>query len=356
MRKDKKIFITFILVLIISIFLSYLFFINGSTNKLFGNANDFIASIDDEENLNSYPIIKMFFNSSGEKKVNDDVVLTLDAESRYNINKVEYSFDLKNWKVLNKKYDKKNITAKIIFNNDMNKEVYVRVINEQDYDMEILTYDNNGSGYTDDEIEAFIIADDIIKRMNSGEKTITFENDQMVLKDMTYDDFVILVDKGKNFDLLKKVLEYKGIPATIDKDTSIKDEDEIYILKNIIKLILCIRNKKLNVDFKHAFISVARSYVVRYDDAYIYELFSNNSFNESTLYKTAEEIALIVDTLSIKEILMMCISKFDIIDKLNSVASINERLTKLEYFVNNATNLNNFGYSIDNLVDYFDEV
>lgn len=133
MRKDKKIFITFILVLIISIFLSYLFFINGSTNKLFGNANDFIASIDDEENLNSYPIIKMFFNSSGEKKVNDDVVLTLDAESRYNINKVEYSFDLKNWKVLNKKYDKKNITAKIIFNNDMNKEVYVRVINEKGY-------------------------------------------------------------------------------------------------------------------------------------------------------------------------------------------------------------------------------
>ena len=52
----------------------------------------------------------------------------------------------------------------------------------------------------------------------------------------------------------------------------------------------------------------------------------------------------------------MCISKFNIIDKLNSVASINERLTKLEYFVNNATNLNNFGYSIDNLVDYFDEV
>ena len=233
---------------------------------------------------------------------------------------------------------------------------YDRVRNEQDYDMEILTYDNNGSGYTDDEIEAFIIADDIIKRMNSGEKTITFENDQMVLKDMTYDDFVILVDKGKNFDLLKKVLEYKGIPATIDKDTSIKDEDEIYILKNIIKLILCIRNKKLNVDFKHAFISVARSYVVRYDDAYIYELFSNNSFNESTLYKTAEQITLIVDTLSIKEILMMCISKFNIIDKLNSVASINERLTKLEYFVNNATNLNNFGYSIDNLVDYFDEV
>ena len=86
---------------------------------------------------------------------------------------------------------------------------YDRVKNEQDYDMEMLTYENNGSGYTDDEIEAFIIADDIIKRMNSGEKTITFENDQMVLKDMTYDDFVILVDKGKNFDLLKKVLEYK---------------------------------------------------------------------------------------------------------------------------------------------------
>ena len=240
---------------------------------------------------------------------------------------------------------------KMVFGNTS----YNEVLNGSNYNMELLTYDNN-TEYNDDEIEAFIIAKDIKERLAKNEKTITFQDNKMVLKDISYDDFVILVDKGKNFELLKKVLEYNGIPATIDKDTSIKDEDEIYILKNIINLILCIKDNKLNVDFKHSYISVARSYILHISDNEICNTFVNDSFKDTKLYKDCYQLSLLVDSLNIKEILMLIIDKFDFNNKIATVGNINDRLTKLEYFVNNAANLNNFGYNLYNLLDYFDQV
>ena len=240
---------------------------------------------------------------------------------------------------------------KMVFGNTS----YTDTTNGHNYNMELLTYDNN-SDYSDDEVEAFMIAKDIKDRIAKNEKTITFENNKMVLKDISYDDFVILVDKGKNFELLKKVLEFNGIPSTIDKDTSIKDEDEIYILKNIINLILCIKDNKFGIDFKHSYISIARSYIVQMNDNDIFNIFMNNSFHDTKLYKDCYDLSLVIDNLSIKEILMLIIDKFDFTNKVSSVGNITERLTKLEYFVNNATNLNNFGYNLYNLVDYFDQI
>ena len=55
---------------------------------------------------------------------------------------------------------------------------------------------------------------------------------------LTYKDFCILVDKSTNFELIKKILEFNKIPVTIEKDLSIKEDDEVYILKNLILKII----------------------------------------------------------------------------------------------------------------------
>ena len=102
--------------------------------------------------------------------------------------------------------------------------------------------------------------------------------------------------------------------------------------------------------------SIARSYVMSMDDAYIYDVFTNNTFSDTDLYQKCLRVAENINNLSIKEILTLIIDEFDIINKLILVGGITERITKLEYFVNNSNNLNNFGYSIDNLVEYFDQV
>ncbi len=224
------------------------------------------------------------------------------------------------------------------------------------YDMEILSYRKDNTSFKDEELECFIIAEDILKRINSKEQVSYFDHDELRHRDLTFSDIVILVDKGKNFELVKKVLETNHIPAIIDKDISIKDEDEIYILKNIINLIICIKNKTFDVAFKHCYLSIARSYIFKMSDKEIYEVFVKDNWQESALYLKCLDIVKVLDCLSNKEILTLIIDKFDIVNKVILVGNVEERLSKLEYFINNAISLNKFGMDIYDMSAYFEEI
>lgn len=233
---------------------------------------------------------------------------------------------------------------------------YMSVLDNTDYNMEILNYDIENTDYKEDEVEAFIIANDILRRISNKEKTVHIENDEMVLKDIDYQDFVILVDKGKNFELLKKVLESKGIPTTIDKDISIKEEDEIFILKNFLELIVAIKENRFDNKFKHAFLSISRSYICQMSDDTIFKVFVDNTYKDTELYKIGLELAQSIDKVSNKKLLMMIVEKLDFFNKLILVGDIETRTTKLEYFIDNAANLNKLGYDIHELINYFEEV
>ena len=113
----------------------------------------------------------------------------------------------------------------------------------QDYNMQILNYEIDKNKYNRTEVEGFIIANDIEDKINKHYKVY---DEDGTLKDITYKNFCILIDKSKNFTTLKKILEYKHIPVSIDKDLSIKEDDEIYILKNIINLIIQIHENEIN--------------------------------------------------------------------------------------------------------------
>ena len=225
----------------------------------------------------------------------------------------------------------------------------------QDYNSLILSYnmDEYKKEYSSPEIESFIIANDINNRILSKEQIL----DNKVLRDITYKDFCILVDKSKNFETVKKILEYNKIPTTIDKDISIKEDDEIFILKNIINLIILIKeHKESDSLFKHCYVSVERSYVCSTNDNEIFNNVINNTIEYSDLYKKCFELTNIIDSMSNKEILINIIDKFDIVNKLVLVGNVNERLTKLEYFINNSISLNNFGMDIYDMLSYFNEI
>lgn len=133
MRKDKIYLLTFVVILVLIMFFSLLLFKTGMTNKIKGEINKLNASVVKSKVPNSYPIIKNVFNSSGENLVNTDVAITIEAESTYNITTLEYSYDLKNWVVAKDNLNSKKINSKIVFNKNMNKSVYVRVVNEKGY-------------------------------------------------------------------------------------------------------------------------------------------------------------------------------------------------------------------------------
>lgn len=80
-------------------------------------------------------------------------------------------------------------------------------IQESDYNMEILSYDAKSSKFKPNELECFIMAQDILRRINNKEQVVYFDHDELKSRDITYSDIVILVDKGKNFELVKKSLK-----------------------------------------------------------------------------------------------------------------------------------------------------
>lgn len=230
---------------------------------------------------------------------------------------------------------------------------YDSVKSNQSYDMEILSYKNEDTSYKDDVIEAFIIADDIIKRIEAKEQVVYFDDEGMKTRNIGFDDFVILVNKSNNFELLKKVLESKNIHCVIDKDTDIKEDDEVYILNNIVKLIICIHDKDFKDVFKHAFLSVARSYVCHMSDNELFNIVNENTYKDTELYNMCLNIANDIDALSNKDILTSIINDFKIIDKLYTVGDVQNRIAKLENFLNDSSSLNELGMDIYDLNDYF---
>jgi len=234
-----------------------------------------------------------------------------------------------------------------------NKAYNDNKLKDFNYNMEIYNYKNDDKLYTNDEIEAFIIAHDIKEKMNSNLYVMDGDNN---FNKLEYKDFCILIDKSKNFELLKKVLEYYDIPTTLYKDVSIKEDDEVYILKNLITLLTHIELNNLDEDFNHAYISIARSYIYKMDDNEIFKIFNEKTVNKSELFNKLLNISKNINGLSNKEIIIKLINEFNIFEKLITVGNVKERSMKLEYFINNADALNKFGLDIFSLENYFNEI
>ena len=264
-----------------------------------------------------------------------------------------------------------NIFSKIMFDNiggadykkshimNFGKTIYNDLESNMDYNLDLLnyTYDKDKyREYTKDELEAFIIVNDIKNKMNSNLTSVHEVNGKDIKVPISYKDFCILVDKSKNFELLKSILESSGIPASIDKDLSIKEDDEIYILKNLITLLISIHDNLLDEKFIHAFMSIKRSYIDKTNDNEIYDIIKNKTFKNTDLYKDLESISNIMDGLSNKEILYLLIDKFDIINKTITVGDIDSRISRLEYFINECDSLNKFGMDIYTMKDFFDNL
>ena len=221
-----------------------------------------------------------------------------------------------------------------------------------DYNLTIYNYNNDDKKYNKDLIDAHIIAKDIISKMD--EKRHAYNDDKF--NPIQYKDFCILVDTSTRFDVLKDVLESYGIPAYISKGVDIKNDDEIYILKNLVTCLVCIKKGLFEKKFKHAYASIARSYIYRMNDQEIFEALKYEKFKDTTLFKKLEALTIYIDSLSNKEILYKLIDEFDIINKTIYASSIDERFAKLEYFIKQANDLNKFGMDIYSMEEYFNNV
>ena len=106
--------------------------------------------------------------------------------------------------------------------------------NKEDNNFSVYNYLNDTT-FKNNEVEAFIIADDIKNKINSGYRA--FGKDTNGVRKIKYSDFAILLDSSKSFDLYKKILEYNGIPTSIVKSVNLTDGEVVLVIKNIISFI-----------------------------------------------------------------------------------------------------------------------
>jgi len=223
----------------------------------------------------------------------------------------------------------------------------------QSNDFEILNYEYpKGFEFSKEEIEIFAIANDIKDKINN--KYQVFDKDKCILRDITYNDFVILMDRTSKFDLYKKIFGYLKIPLTKYTDTSITNESDTAIIKNIISLIINTYQNNYSTEFKYSFTSIARSFLFNYSDQEIFDYLNNNNYKDSSIMKIIMELIPDYEVLTPRELLELIIDKFEIYEHLNLVGDITSRMTRYEYLINISTNLSSAGYSIIDFYNYLD--
>ncbi|MBQ9014036.1 MAG: hypothetical protein IJ094_10900 [Bacilli bacterium] len=219
MFKSKKNIFIFISLILVAVLSSYFLYKTGNTNRIKGFAQMVNNNINRSTNSSDYPVINNVFNSSGEELINSDIAVTINASSTYNINKIEFSYDLKKWNVIDVNKPSKEINDRIIFDKTINSKLYVRVVNEMNnksYPYEtyinidktnpsiIITKTNNSvfiRAKDNYDLESIQYSND---KENWDEELISGTNTFMRKDNFNY-KYVRAVDKAGNISLIKEV-------------------------------------------------------------------------------------------------------------------------------------------------------
>ena len=205
--------------------------------------------------------------------------------------------------------------------------------------------------FTKEEMEAFIIANDIKKKVTSN-----YEVFDKTLRPCKYSDFCILIDRTTAFDTYKKIFDFLNVPINIYKDDNIMISDETSLINNIIKFIINIKNNKINETSRFCFASIARSYLYQLDDQTIYDTISQNKINESEIYEIAYNISKNLDSLSNEEIIKKIIYDYKFYDKMIIAGNLNYRSIILDNLINKFKELNKVNMTIYEVNDYLDSL
>ena len=288
-----------------------------------------------------------------------------DKYDTYSISNTDRKIDLnKNFRSRGEVLDNINTIFTLIMNDDIGGADYLTshqmIFGNKAYlkedvghsnDMEIYQYAyDKGLGFTKEETEAFIIAQDIVKKMK--ENYLVFDKDNGNLRPAVYGDFSIIMDRATSFDLYKKIFSYFKIPITLLKDEKMNEEDDIHVFSNLVHLIVKIKKKEFDTEFKYLFTSVMRSFLFQVDDSVIFDYFYNNNFVESDLYKECFEIAREIDTMTIHELFDVIITKFNYYGAYLRIGNIHNGIVKISKLRELSINLENLGYDIEKFSDY----
>jgi len=236
----------------------------------------------------------------------------------------------------------------------------------QDYGLKVLTIDKLKETellevFSTREAEIFVIAHDILNRVKARQMTF----DEGTLRPAHFGDFAVLLDRKTNFDLFKQIFEYVGVPLKVHKEEDFVDTEAIAVLRNLLILIDGLHDKdRYQSQFKHAFYSVARSFLLQRDDQDCIEqmlVFEAERYNRETvlpsfeaLFDKLEALAYYAKNYPLDEVLFEVLSRFDFYQKITYLEKTDQVKFRLDALLDIGMNLSKEGYLLKAFIDYLE--
>lgn len=229
-------------------------------------------------------------------------------------------------------------------------------VNGFNYNFRVLEYLNKQkeSGFSDIEVEIFTIAKDIKNKLDNNFQV--FDKEDGKLRNATYNDFVIILDRSKYFDEFKKIFEYFDIPLTILKDGKLNSTTDILLIKNLVDFIIKIKEDVYDIDFKYDFISIARSFLYEYSDEYIFDIVTNNKIKETTIYNDLSTLSDKLNSYTSSLLFNDILDVTNFYNKLNKVGDYEEVNVRLKTINSLSSSLSSLGLSIMDFRDYLTDI
>lgn len=240
-------------------------------------------------------------------------------------------------------------THRMIFGNTS----YEKEETHQNSDFEIYNYESVEK-FTKDEVEAFIILKDIKEKIDNKYQVI--DKETFTLRDITYSDFAILMDRATKFELYKKIFEYHKVPLTVYKDTSITEEEDVLVLSNLFKFIYLSYHKDYSKEFEYTYTSIARSYLMNETDQEIFDTITSKKIFESKLYQLIRPIIDKYPVLNGYKLLDEVSNIFKLYEAQIGVGNMESLMARIFYLKTLFQEMGEVGYSIDDVILSFSEM
>ncbi|MFI3252271.1 MAG: UvrD-helicase domain-containing protein [bacterium] len=215
------------------------------------------------------------------------------------------------------------------------------------YNMEFLTYTKED--YSNDEYEAFIIANKINEYVSNNVQVLGKDNK---LRNCDYNDFAILIDRGSSFDLFRSVLSHLQIPVTVFKEEILTSSVILKVISNFLNLV--VSYEKSN-EYKFSYASISRSFITDNDDNDLLKDIINDC-NDTFISNTILDIKYKINSISPLAIYYELIEKFNIYERIIKLDNIKNSLYHLEYLHDIIDNLSSSGYDIHMINTYFKDI
>lgn len=202
--------------------------------------------------------------------------------------------------------------------------------------------------------EINIIIKDILNKKSTGFRV--FDNKTKKTRPCGFKDFAIIIDRGGAFDDYRRAFTEANIPIKVESKEMLFKTDVAMVVKSLVKMLYYSLNSEYESNYKHAFFSVARSFLYEYQDDVLYEIHKNNTFLKEEF---AQKIELIKERLRfapIKKVLSTLYEEFDIYSKISRITQYYPNVHKLEHLLTLSESMDALNYTLEDFVTYFDDL